>query len=103
MMKKERAIKIAYHCISSTFIVIALLFSIFFFDNVAQRMLQSLKDLWTSIKYYAVNYVQAFGLENIQKADDVGVVGDAKVASVLIFDNIVCADNDEDFRHVFQL
>ena len=61
MMKKERAIKIAYHCISITFIVIALLFSIFFFDNVAQRMLQSLKDLWTSIKFYAVNYVQAFG------------------------------------------
>ena len=42
-------------------------------------------------------YVKPFAFENIDKAEDVGVVGDAQIATVFVLDDIVRADDDEDF------
>ena len=41
--------------------------------------------------------------ENIQKADYVRVVGDAQIATVFVFDDVVCADDDENFGDIFEL
>ena len=52
---------------------------------------------------YLSNYGGTLTLENINQANDVGIVGDAKIASVLILHDIVRADDDEDLRDGFQL
>ena len=47
--------------------------------------------------------VQALALENIDKANDVRVVGNSKVAAVLILHDIVCVNDDKNFRNRAEL
>ena len=46
-----------YHALSLALILATVLFAIFRFEAVFMRMGQATKDLWTSIKYYGINYL----------------------------------------------
>lgn len=55
--KKRFTRDTVYHALSLALILASVLFAVFRFEAVFMRMGQALEDLWTSVKYYGINYV----------------------------------------------